>query len=479
MSQRVLAARNDARVSVSPRHSVRSICLVCLLAVGSGFVYISRLNWSPPYLSIEEVGHARQVESLATTGRSLSGQLLPLWVAEPGYQAGREPLWIYATVLLLKVVPFSEAVLRLPSAIAGAAGILLMFLRARRVFGSDIVGVLAAVLLAAMPAYFIYSRLATSQIGPVPFMLAWLLCLARYLDTNRRRDLLLSTLWIGLGVYSYLAAAVMAPLFFAATLAIAATTRRSEDLFAACAGFIIALVPWIVWNVAHPHRFSALLDYYTHNGYNAALAASNSSVLRVIVDRLDLWWHCWNPEEVFFSGDGSLHYSTREAGYLLLPTVLLIVAGLRALWKVLPPTWRALALGGLLSGPLPALFGGDYEIKRWLSVLPFIAIVMACSVKQALESRRWLPCAAVAGVFILSVVQFVGFWRDYQSEYRARSSFYLLGNLKGAIENVVANPPQASCIFLDGRTGVAPYWDLYSRVLGKSHNAHSSPGSSA
>src|SRR5438876_1464564 len=82
-------------------------------------LYFAKLNQSPPQMSIEELENARQAISIATTGRSLSGQMLPLYLGESGFEAGRDPVWIYADAAVLKLFPFSEGLIRVPSVLAG------------------------------------------------------------------------------------------------------------------------------------------------------------------------------------------------------------------------------------------------------------------------------------------------------------------------------------------------------------------------
>src|SRR2546428_1039640 len=148
-------------------------------------LYFARLNQSPPHMSIEELENARQAVSIATTGRSLSGQLFPLYVGEPGFPAGRDPIWIYADAALLKRFPFSEGLIRVPSVVAGVLDVVLMFVLAHRLFGTRGDAAVAAALLALTPAHFFESRIAIQQIGPLPFLLAWLILVTKFLETER------------------------------------------------------------------------------------------------------------------------------------------------------------------------------------------------------------------------------------------------------------------------------------------------------
>jgi predicted membrane-bound mannosyltransferase len=86
------------------------------------------------------------------------------------------PVIFYAIALVLKVLPLSEASVRLPSVIVGLTDIVLMFFLARRIFKSTTLAVASAAMLALTPAHFILSRYALDYLYPLPFLLGWLLC---------------------------------------------------------------------------------------------------------------------------------------------------------------------------------------------------------------------------------------------------------------------------------------------------------------
>jgi len=443
----------------------RPLWLAAALVFLSSSFYIGRLAWSSPYLSIEEITQARHALSIARTGRSLSGQRLPLYPAEPGYPAGWEPLGIYATVALLKIAPFSEALVRLPSALGGVVNIVLMFFLARRVFRSDWFGAAAALMLAFTPAHFIQSRIGTSQILVATFTLSWLVCLARYQDTRRHRDLFFAAMSLGFGVYAYPGALVVMPLCFLATVSILFFQEGQSargSIGVACAGMTLALVPWIAWHTVHAERFSQLTDYYTHNGYNQDLGLNSFLACKGINAHLDAWWNSFNPERMFFTGDSSLRFSTRRAGYLLWPTAPFIVLGVWRASVCVAPVWRWLIVAGILAGPLPAALVSLDEFKRWLSILPFITLAAVCGLHVMLRTRRtWANLIAIALV-AGTAYQFAEFLHDYWNDYRSRVSYFLGGNLPAALREAVVAAQDPRCVFVDSRIGaVPPYWEVY------------------
>ena len=123
----------------------------------------------------------------------------PLFFGEPGYSVGRDPVLIYATALVLRFVPLSEFSVRLPTALVGVADVVLMFLLARRLFRREWLGLVAAGFVAMAPAHFMHSRLGVSLIVPLPFVLAWLLGLAAFLEDQALWRLGAATCALGLG----------------------------------------------------------------------------------------------------------------------------------------------------------------------------------------------------------------------------------------------------------------------------------------
>jgi hypothetical protein len=458
--------------------------LLVLICASTAGLYLARLADSPPYLSIEEVGATRQAMSLATTGRSLSGQRLPLYVAEPGYEAGRDPLWIYMAAALLKVRPFSETLIRTPSALVGVLDVMLMFVLARLAFDSAAWAFAAAVLLALSPAHFFESRIATQQIGPVAFTLGWLILLTRFLESGRARDVFFACFVLGVGIYSYLGAFVTTPFYFLATLVVIVTRSGPVTFFAglrearrpllyACLGIALAMVPYFAWNAAHPERIRQLLSYYTDNGYNPDVRAEHFSVAQALVARADLWWNAFNPERLFFVGDSNYRLSTRHVGYFLWPTAPFLAVGLLRLRRYLSQPLSFVCYVALLFGVVPAVLAGDLEIKRWLSIVVFIVLVAVCGARAMWDTRRWSVRLAAVALACLGALQFGAFMRDYHGDYRARSSSWFGGNLRGAIRTVLASAHDPACVFLDNRIAIAAYWAMYTRAYNQSAFADS------
>jgi 4-amino-4-deoxy-L-arabinose transferase-like glycosyltransferase len=433
---------------------------LAVLMAGATVIYTSQLGHAPAHLMHDEVNFALQAHSIATSARDTNGRLLPLYFSETGFEAGRDPVMIYATALMLKVRPLSESAVRMPAALAGVASIGLMFLAARRLFQSDAMGLVAAGLLALTPAHFINTRLALSITFPIPFILAWLWCLSRFLVTTDRRLGAAIGAVLGVGVYTYVGSLIMMPLYLTATVGILVRERRITALWPVLAGFAAALIPLVLWQLAYPDRYDRLAA-----AYRVPVAFSGDAIRA----RLATFWMFFNPDFLFLSGDSRMTNSTRSAGMFPIACAVFIPVGILHLWRrtTRGPLDRIL-VAGFLVAPLATVVSGHLEINRVMYAIPFGVLVAAGGVTALLSSRssaiRFSASVLLAGV----VLQFGFLYTEYMGAYRVSSAPWFGGDARGAVEDVIAHSP-VSAIYLNGRTPIERYWRFY--VL-----AHGQPG---
>src|SRR5207249_150435 len=114
-------------------------------------MYAWRLQDSPIYLAHDEVVFAVNAQSIAATGRDVTGRWLPLYF-HIGGDFWATPVNIYFSALLFRFLPISEATIRLPSMIVGLLVVVLTYVVGERIFKSERTAAIAAVLLALTPA---------------------------------------------------------------------------------------------------------------------------------------------------------------------------------------------------------------------------------------------------------------------------------------------------------------------------------------
>ena len=242
------------------------VCLV-LLALSVFAVYAFRLEHTPPHLHRDEMMFALQAQSIAATGHDLEGRLFPLYFEMRliGERVWFQPILVYVTALFLKVLPLSEQTVRIPSTVIGVIDVLLMYFIARRLFESRSKAFGAAALLAITPAHVIHSRLAMDFIYPVPFVMAWLLCLLIYLERRQLAMLGLATALLGVGFFSYIASMITMPLLVVVTLLAlwSTSTRKAPPYAVAVAGFLcplLVMAPWLLVPLVVRHRHAGPLS---------------------------------------------------------------------------------------------------------------------------------------------------------------------------------------------------------------------------
>ena len=399
-----------------------TVLSVALLALAGGWLYGTRLGEVPAYVMHDEAQGALQAQSIATTGRDLTGRLLPLYFTEPEFPPGRDPALIYFTALVLQVVPFTEAGVRTSVVLIAVLNVVLTFLLAQRLFQSTAMGLVAGGLLLLTPIHFIRGRMLLSPLYSIPFILVWLWMLWRFTVQPTTARLAACAVVLGLGMYSYLAAVVMMPVYLLVTLGIGFRRLGVAPVIKSGVAFVITLLPMLAWYVTHPERNAEIVSAYQ-------LDASAASPLGRWVG---LYWSFFDPSFLFVSGDSSLINSTRESGFFPLAFAALIPIGLYGLVRSMQPVPLAI-LAGFITAPLVTIISGAVEMNRVMFAIPF-GVLTAAYGAHVLFGTGMVAARAIAVILLLSVPwQFAGFYSGYMGGYRLASAPWFAGNVREAV----------------------------------------------
>jgi 4-amino-4-deoxy-L-arabinose transferase-like glycosyltransferase len=384
-------------------------------------LYLFDLSNAPVYFGGDEAHFAAIGHSIATTGRNLRGDWLPLFVnladplGEPAQHWGDtyyHPMLFYLDALVMTVAPPTIAMARLPIAIIGGLiSPLLLYLVGRRIIGQALPALIAALVLALAPVHVILSRQALDYILPVPFVLGWLWYLDASLRSRDGKHAALAGVILGIGCYSYIASWAVMPMLLAASWAIwlrAGLGWRPIVLSAIAFAIPVSIAP--VWIAFHPE-----MARDTIARYGAPPDVPKTPFLPTLISLMQpLLW--------FVRGGPSLTTATARSGVVLLPVAALLLAGAIALLR--RRDWRATVIVcGVLIGLLPAAVKGEPGmIQRAMYVLPFVALAAGFGFAWLWQSRlgRFAAALVLAG----SAVQFGYFYFDFFTHYKFRSAFY-------------------------------------------------------
>ncbi|MFN3763671.1 MAG: glycosyltransferase family 39 protein, partial [Anaerolineae bacterium] len=193
------------------------------------------------------------LEALRLLGPPLRNPFATGWYSVPTLSFLVAGLW-------MKLFGATVAGVRALSAFVGTASVLATWLLARRLAG-EWVGWGAAVLVAFGHYGLHFSRLASNQIADVLLGPLVLYLLLRGLDGDRRLDLALAGVVLGLSWYAYFGARLMTVVvgLYLAGRALGEgdrfLARHGRGLAALAAGFALALWPLALYYVAHPADF--------------------------------------------------------------------------------------------------------------------------------------------------------------------------------------------------------------------------------
>jgi len=462
----------------------RKTVAVAFIALAATLLYAFDLGRAPVHLADDEVFIALSAHSIASTAHDLNGRFLPLYIQwrpqffnNPWFANSTwfQPMAVYLTALFLKVLPVSDATVRLPTVLVGVSDIVLMYFIAARILTRRLSAIIASALLALTPAHFIHSRFAMDYLYPVPFVMAWLLCLLIFMDRRQPWVLFVATSFLGVGFYSYIAAVVMMPIYLLMTwLVIWKTSTKPMRLVGvAAAGFVWPLLFLIGWLFRHA---GAVAD--TAQRYKLYDPAGQQHVLGLaplhflsIVHRMSVYWQFFDPSYLFFTGGGFTLSSTHRAGVFLAPLIVCVPVGIYQILANRRTLSHVVLLAGLATAPLAAcLVDEPGAIDRELELLPFGVLIATIGIESLVIASSNVLRLLGIGLVALVPIQFGFFHADYVGDYGARSAVWFGGNIRGAFDQIVdrQSPDTCPAIYLSTEIPFIDWrWRLYAIDRGK------------
>jgi 4-amino-4-deoxy-L-arabinose transferase-like glycosyltransferase len=186
--------------------SVKIAFLIIILL--AAFLRIYKLSEVPPSLNWDEADNGYNAWTIANYGRDEWGEFFPLTFT--AFRDDRHPVLIYSTAGIVKILGLSEFSTRLPIALYGVFCVAVIFFLARVMFKSNLVGLLAALVLAISPYHIYFSHYSQESNTALFFFLVGLLFF--YLGINGRPKLLIfSAIGFGLSLFGYHSAKIVVP----------------------------------------------------------------------------------------------------------------------------------------------------------------------------------------------------------------------------------------------------------------------------
>jgi hypothetical protein len=347
---------------------------------------------------------------------------------------GGEPLTTYWTAFVIKTLWDDEFAIRRASVLIGLLNIVLIFFAARRYFDSVAAGAVSALLLAITPVHFFYSRVGVEVVYLLPFVLGWFLLLTSDSDLIARArfwPIAAAGFVLGLSVYAYKSALVLAPTYVCLTLVLAAWRARELGLpvrriwlmtAVAAGGFAIAVTPYVLDAMNHVDRVARFERAYGVGDPNLSLLQNLRDFVRYqsLGGRLGIYFDSFNPTHLFFFGAGGWTDSTRQAGLFLVGVAIPIVVGIYVSLTSARSFSRLIVVAGFLLAPISNVILNEVTLRRMIPIAVF-GVLLATEGWRFISNRWRLGPLISAALAVVTLVHFNAYYRDYLVDYPRNS----------------------------------------------------------
>lgn len=354
-------------VSRASRHSVGVLIGLLMLAGVALPPRLWHLSSNPPSLGADELAMVVSWESIARTGRDLDGSLLP-WTFN---RVERHPP-LYG----LLVLPFTLAwghhplAVRLPAALLGVAGLLLLWPLGNRLLHHRWAGAAASGIMAVTPWHIHYSRIGWTPATAIPMLLIALYVWIAGIERRSTRVILLGAAVVGSTIYAYKAFDALAPVWLLVLLFLYRrhlTRRQVGAAILICALLFLPLV------------YTSLRDPLTHGRARAIFTFADGINARTLGVFARSYLAHYSPGFLFIAGDPIVRHHAPGSGQLYWWMAPLMALGLIALQRRRDLAHRGLLAAWLLIYPLGGSLTNDGvpHATRTLLGLPALSLLAA------------------------------------------------------------------------------------------------------
>ena len=354
-----------------------ALAVIVLLAL---VLRVYNLRDLPAGFFCDEAALGYNAWALANYGSDENGAPWPLFVwSFGGY---KNPVFIYAAMLPIKLFGLSEMSVRLTAAAFGVATVAAMFFLGRALLGPW-VGLWAALLLAIAPWHLHFSRIAFELISfPLLFAIG-LTLLVRF--TQGRRTLAAAFFFMGACLYAYAIAKLFVPLFLLGfgVLYLPTVWRRWRGWLVGFPVLLLTVAPAVAFDLAHQRRGMRYFDATTILRPGAPLAP----LLRQYAHNYVTFF---SPRFLFEAGDAITRHAVRGHGELY--PFFLPLLGLGLLVLLLRRDRAAkLILWWLLLYPAGASLMTEIpSASRGIIGVPAFCLVAATGLAAGLRLLSWI-----------------------------------------------------------------------------------------
>lgn len=376
-----------------------------------GYLYTYKLLDTPIGINGDEAVVAYSSALIAQSGKDSEGRVYPVFTKVANSNDWKQPVTIYSTVLIFKLLGISYFNLKLTSVFFALSSGILIFFLVKEIFDQKY-AIFSLLIYLTIPIVMIQSHLAIENIAPLPFITLWLWMMIKYSKIRKTRYLIIAASMLGISMYSYLGLRLIMPVLTLLSLSyILFLNIKNKEKIRPLIIFIISLAPFLIFLFA------------IRNSYPGAVFASNRpqdfesyrQFLLPYISSFDLSF-------LFMKGDSTPYHSTSKEGMFLLATLPLFILGLSEIARVRKHTYIFILLVFFLTPILYGLPGSIYRSSRLLSLIPSFILIATLGLKSLFEIKSKLKIYLLSILFFLILLNYRAFLLDYWFDYPQRTN---------------------------------------------------------
>lgn len=407
------------------------IILVLILLLAA-FLRFYQLPNVPPSLSWDEASVGYNAWSIANFGADEWGQKFPLTFKSFGEY--KLPVHIYITAIFVKLFGLNELTTRLPAALFGVLNVLIIFFLAKKLFDRQVVGTIAAFVLAVSPYNIQFSRFNHELNFALFFFMVGMLLFLKALKQNRFW-LPASAMAFSLSSISYNGAKLFIPLFLLCLVVIFFKQLMLLRKYLIISGVVVLFTAILIIRdvgLSGVNRFnqtsfrnddikSTWVYPKYHNGELGLLEIYSKQYLS----------H-FQPSYLFETGEKNFRHSTQRTGEFYKFEAIFLLLGIGYMLARRSKI-SCIILAWFFLGPLPSSIAreaphagramfmtGAWHITISLGVLTLLTLFNKTLQRLNLTNRYWiaLPVFIILLLYLTSLITHLNYYfSDYPKKF--------------------------------------------------------------
>lgn len=440
----------------------RTVIIYALLGailVLSAILRIYRLTDYPNGFNADEAALGYNAYSLIRTGMDEHGAKWPL--AFESFGDFKAPLYVYIIMPFVAVMGLTELAVRLPSALFGIATVFILYFLVRRIFQSDMLGLIAAFFLAISPWHLHFSRGGWEVNVATFFITLGVYSFLKAMD--KPRWFVVSVLSFLASMYTYQSPKIIVPL-----LGIGLVILYRRDMWRLKTKLIVPLIVGIIFAIplvftvigGGSSRFSGVSifgdsgPFWAVNearGEHPDLASPpakifHNKILGYGLDYLKNYSDHYTPAYLFFSGDIIERNNIPEMGVMYVIDGLFVIIGLLYAFASKARDKKVILMWLLIAPAAAAItFQSPHALRSHNMVIPLV-IMAACGVYAALKWARhssrivtWIVVTLIAVGYGYFFVKYLHIYYKYIPVHLEYANNYGFDELVPYVEGIKGN----------------------------------------